>query len=562
MQWTAKLGEQLHASELVFAPVLEHARAKPDQPFLVLELASGVHVLTYRELVERAQRYAAVFRRRGVAPDDLVGFMLVTHAALAPAFLGAILAGAVPSLFPAVTAKQDPNLFWSSHRQVFRRLAPALIATDAANHRAASEHLAEFASRIVDLDAELSPEGIEPGLVSTRSATAFLQHSSGTTGLKKGVMLSHRAVLDSTAALAYALDLSPDDVIVSWLPLYHDMGLIGCFVLPMLCGLTTVHLNPLEWALRPQSLLDAIARHRGTLCWMPNFGFHHIMRTTRGEPRWDLSSLRALIDCSEPCKPETLRQFRARFAGCGLTPATLQVSYAMAENVFGVTQTDIHAEPRTLVARADLHATEGRIAAPEPGQPSVEFVSAGPPIPGTRVSIVDASGRALPDRSVGQIAITSPYLFSGYYGMPTPAEKFRDGWYMTGDLGFMDGGEVFVCGRVDDLLIINGRNIYAHDVEYAINKHTTVKPGRCIAIAPYNPRLGSQSLVLIAELDDLSAPARQQLIRAAQTVIETEFGTTAFDVHVTGPGWLIKTTSGKISREGNAKKYLAERPIT
>lgn len=530
-------------------------------PSSSLELASGVYVITYGELVRRSQQYAAVFRRRGVAPGDLVGFMVTTHPELAPAFLGAILAGAIPSIFPAITAKQDADLFWTSHREVFRRLAPALIATDGKNQRIASAKLGEFADRIVDLDADLSTAGVEPAQRSTRSATAFLQHSSGTTGLKKGVMLSHRAVLDSTAALARSLELSQDDVVVSWLPLYHDMGLIACFVLPMLCGLTTVHLNPLEWAMRPQSLLDAIARQRGTLCWMPNFGFHHIMRTTRGEARWDLSSLRALIDCSEPCKPETLRQFRARFSGCGLSPHALQVSYAMAENVFGVTQTSLHAEPRTLAARADLYATEGQVTAPEPGQPAIEFVSAGPPIPETRIRILDTSGQDLTDRSVGQIAIISPYLFSGYYGLPTPDGKFRDGWYMTGDLGFMDAGEVFVCGRLDDLMIINGRNIYAHDVEYAINQHTDVKPGRCVAIAPYNRLTGSQSLVLIAELDDASAAARQQLIRAAQVVIETEFGTTAFDVHVTGPGWLVKTTSGKISREANARKYLAERPM-
>ena len=188
------------------------------------------------------------------------------------------------------------------------------------------------------------------------------------------------------------------------------------------------------------------------------------------------------------------------------------------------------------VAKADLGEAERRAreAAPD----------------GTEIAAVDV--RAVP---------ASPYLFSGYYGTPSAAEKFRDGWYMTGDLGFIDAGELFVCGRVDDLLIINGRNIYAHDVEYAINRHTAVKPGRCVAIAPYNRRVGSQSLVLIAELDDTGADARRQLMRAAQTVIETAFGATAYDVHVTGPGWLVKTTSGKISREANARKYLAEKPL-
>ena len=551
---------QLESSYFIFEPVFGQARANPDKPFLILELASGVHVTTYGELAEKARRYAAIFRRRGISAGDMVGFMLVTHAELAPAFLGAILAGAVPSIFPSITAKQDPDLFWASHREVFRRLALVLIVTGSGNATDAAARLPEFGDRIVDLDADLAMDAA-PDTAPARADIAFLQHSSGTTGLKKGVMLSHRAVLDFVASLGTALQLSEDDLVASWLPLYHDMGLIGCLVLPMLCGLTTVHLNPFEWVLRPQSILDVIERYRATLCWMPNFAFHHIMRTTPREARWDLSSMRALIDCSEPCKPETLRQFRARFADCGLGPHALQVSYGMAENVFIATQTDPRGEPWILAADRHAYSADRTISAPRAEQPMIEFVSVGPTIPGTRLRILDEQGRDLPDRRVGQIAVASPYLFSGYHGMPTPEGKLRDGWYMTGDLGFTAAGEVFVSGRIDDLLIINGRNIYAHDVEYAINRYTSVKPGRCVAIAPYNRRTGSSSLVLIAETEEHGTEARQALVRAAQTVIETEFGVTAFDIHVAEPGWLIKTTSGKISREANEKKYVAENPM-
>ena len=488
-----------------------------------------------------------------------MAFMLVTDPELAPAFLGAILAGAVPAIFPPITTKQDPDLFWNAHRELFSRLAVALVVTDADNAPAASARLPELAIRIIEVG--LITGGNLLDTAPAGSEIVFLQHSSGTTGLKKGVMLSHRAVLDFVAALGTSLQLAEDDVVASWLPLYHDMGLIGCLVLPMICGLTTVHLNPFDWVLRPSLILDVVERYRATLCWMPNFAFHHIMRTTPDESRWDLSTMRAFIDCSEPCKPETLRQFRKRFANCRLALHALQVSYGMAENVFIATQTDVQSDPRTLTADMQAYSASGRITDPVPGQPAIEFVSVGPPIPGTSLRILDEAGEKLPDRRVGQISIVSPYLFSGYFGMPTPDEKFRDGWYMTGDLGFTDAGEVFVCGRIDDLLIINGRNIYAHDVEYAINRYTSVKPGRCVAIGLYNRRSGSQSLIVIAETEETDAAPRQVLVRAAQTVIETEFGIAAYDIHVADPGWLIKTTSGKISREANAKKYAAEKPM-
>jgi acyl-CoA synthetase (AMP-forming)/AMP-acid ligase II len=208
------------------------------------------------------------------------------------------------------------------------------------------------------------------------------------------------------------------------------------------------------------------------------------------------------------------------------------------------------------------YSMEGVIRPPAQDSQSIAFVSVGPPIPGTRVHIVGPDGARLPDRRVGQIAVASPYLFSGYFRQQSPAATLVDGWYMSGDLGFTVDGDVFVCGRMDDLLIINGRNIYAHDVEYAINRETEVKPGRCVAIAPFNRRLGSQSLIVIAETTKQDPQDRLILARRIRAVIQAVFGVAAYDVCVMPPGLIVKTTSGKISRQGNAAKYLAEFPIS
>jgi acyl-CoA synthetase (AMP-forming)/AMP-acid ligase II len=551
--------DDLAAADSLPDRVASIAAATPEKPFLILQRNGASVTTTYAGLLARAHGYAAAYRRLRLAPGAPVVLMTPPHPDLAPAFLGAMIAGAVPSIFPPTSPKQGKALFWRSQTEVFERIGVQVVVTDAGQAAELSAHMPEAAARVLQMDqvpdaapapATLAPEGV-----------AFLQHSSGTTGTKKGVVLTHRAVLDAVASLAMALCAREDDVVASWLPLYHDMGLIGCLTLPMALGLTVVQLDPFEWALRPATLLDAIRDHRATLCWMPNFAFHHILRSAPDGSAHDLSSMRAFIDCSEPCKPDTLRAFAERFAPAGLRPEALQVSYAMAENVFGVTQTGLAAAPRSV--RADMRAfgEHGVIREPEADAPALEFLSAGAPIPGTRLRITDAEGAPLPDRRVGQIAIASPYMFAGYFRQPFPEAKFAQGWYLTGDLGFTDAGETFVCGRTDDLLIINGRNIHAHDVEHAVNEGAAVKGGRCVAIGPFSRRLGSQALVVIAETAEAEPAARAALARSIRSLVQTVFGATVFDVRVTDVGWLIKTTSGKIGRGANERKYLAEFPL-
>jgi acyl-CoA synthetase (AMP-forming)/AMP-acid ligase II len=543
----------------IISLVAARAERYPNKPFLILETARGTHILSYGDLVAQAGHYAGYFRQ--VPKGATIVFMLVTHPAFAPAFLGAIMAGVVPTLFPPLSPRQDAGIFWPAHKAVFERLDVALLLTDAGQSELALKHLPQLKGRIVEIEAWAAAPGGNNGPFARRAPSdiAFLQHSSGTTGAKKGVMLSHASVADFVDALGTALAVRDTDVIISWLPLYHDMGLVGCFVLPMLLGLTVVQLDPFEWVARPESLLECIERRRGTICWMPNFAFHHILRSAPATGAWDLSSLRALIDCSEPCKPETLRRFRNRFSACGLGDHALQASYGMAENVFIATQTDVTRSPRTVVADLQAYSTGGRIVPPQASAASIEFLSVGPPIPHTKLRIMDLNQKILAERQVGEIAVSSTYLFDGYFRLPMPEGKLKDGWYRTGDLGFIDGGEVFVSGRVDDLLIVHGKNIYAHDVEFSINQNIGVKPGRVVAIAPYDARAGSRSLVIIAEVEKPGESSRLALRREIGRLIDAEFGTKASDIVIADPGWLIKTTSGKISRSANEKRYLEQR---
>jgi fatty-acyl-CoA synthase len=546
----------------IAAAIAAHAASVPDKAAVILELQGiPAQVLTYRALLDQAERFAAGYRGLGLPRGSIIIIMLGSNAALPAAFFGAIMAGMVPSLFPPATQKMNLAVFWAAQAAVFERIGASLVVTSAADAADLARHVSGLKAPVVDIDvvaAESSDASIDQ---ATQDEIACLQHSSGTTGTKKGVILTNGMLMRSAASLGAALQVTDSDVIVSWLPLYHDMGLINCLIVPILLGLTVVHLSPFEWVTSPPVLLEAIGRHRATLCWMPNFAFHHLIRTTPRQARYDLSSLRVLIDAAEPCKPETLARFAERYAEHGLRSLALQVGYGMAENVCIATQTDLDRAPTTVVASMDGYTMDRVIRPASPDEAVVQFLSCGKAIPGTRLRIVDEGFAPLPDGRVGQIAVTSTYLFSGYFKQGLKPGTLVDGWYMSGDLGFMLNDELYVAGRSDDLLIVNGRNLYAHDVEFAINNATAVKPGRCVAIGPSSARLGSQVLVVIAETMDEDAAARKALASSIRELIYTIFGVVTHDVSVTSPGWLIKTTSGKISREANLRLYLEARPV-
>jgi len=534
-------------------------REAPDQPACVLlSRAGGEVLLTRGELWHRSACFAGHLLETGIRPGEPYLIALPHRQEMLTAFLGAMMAGAVPAFMPFPTAKQNAELFWDNHRELFGLIAAERFLTYRANHRLADVVPPGSAVHYVeDIEDWFTGQPITPALPEAASI-ALLQHSSGTTGLKKGVMLSHAAILHQARSYAAAIGFSAEDVIASWLPLYHDMGLIACFMMPLLAGALVVMLDPFEWVSGPTLLLDGIAQYRATFSWMPNFAFEHLVRASPPERMWDLSSIKAFVNCSEPCKPESFLRFRERFDRCNLAPNALQVSYAMAENVFAVTQTSMQAPPRVLTVDADRLEADGTVLPGATGRLRA-LLSCGKPVAGTEIRILDSTGSEAAAGRIGEIAIRSFCLFTGYNKLPAlTAEKLIDGWYRTGDLGFMENGELFVTGRQDDLMIVYGRNYYAHAVEQAASECPGVLPGRVVAFAVENAASGSRDAVLLVEGD--GTLSERDIRRQVKTYIFDVTGLTLHAVDVHPRGTLVKSTAGKISRHQNMALYRQRHP--
>ncbi len=512
-------------------------------------------MITYADLWHSSQRYARFYSQSGLQPGEVVLIVLPHSTDLFSSFVGAMLAGLIPSFMPSRTDKQEPGLYWSSHQKLFARIGAGALLTTRDYENLIRENLPGLSLRLLAIEdvAQVSSSVPVPVPPITDESVALLQHSSGTTGLKKGVALSHRAILRQIEAYSNALRLDPSkDVIASWLPLYHDMGLIACFLTPLITGTPVVMLDPFEWVAAPRLLLDAIQKYRATICWQPNFAFQHLCRTVRPAPTLDLSSVRAWIDCSEPCRVETFEAFTLKFSAHGARREKFHACYAMAETVFAVTQTDLARPPSVLAVCSEKLRTARTIELVATEKPHQRFLSNGAVLPGLQLRIVDDAGDALPENHVGEITLAGDYLFSGYYHLPDEtARKLRGGWYHTGDLGFVHEGELYVTGRKNDLIIVHGRNYYAHDIEHLVSQVEGVHPGRVVALGLYHAAVGSEEIVIVAET---AAPTSALSDSIKQTLLN-QAGLLPYDVALVAAGWLVKTTSGKISRAENLLKY-------
>jgi fatty-acyl-CoA synthase len=521
--------------------VLRRCRERPGANFCHIVAGGVERSLNWGEIALGAAGYARALREAGVAPGGVVLIFLRHGPALYCSFLGAMLSGAVPSFMPCASPRQDPTIYWDSHRRLLAHIEPAAIILERrtlAEMRNADLPIGRYPLLLAE---DLPAAGELPSAMPSEDSIALLQHSSGTTGLKKGVALSYRAIADQLDSYGRAIGIGTDDRIASWLPLYHDMGLVACFLLPIYYGVPFVHLDALEWVMQPLQLLDAIARHRGTLVWQPNFAFDHLVNARRDEGRRDLSSVRAFINCSEPCRPDTFERFQRAFAASGVRRKTLQSCYGMAETAFAVTQTP-----------PDSAWRERRFE-------SRRLMNLGPPIDGVELSIRNASGREAPEGEIGEIAIRGRFLFSGYHhDAGLTAKRMSGGWYLSRDLGCMIDGELYVAGRADDLLVVNGRKLHASEIE-ALLDDGGVKPGRAAAFALYDERSRSNGLIVVAERDAGTALADDEIVGRIVDRIRSTVDIQPRTVRLVRPGWVVKTTSGKIARGENLRKYLAER---
>lgn len=507
-----------------------------------------------------SRRYAAALHELGIAPNELVVIAHTQSLESVFAFWGAMLLGAIPSMFPTLTEKLDPDIY-------MRNMAELVALSDVRAILTTDEFAPTLAERVscsVYGSSQLSQATHNDAPVHQASPEdiAFLQHSSGTTGLQKGVALSHRAVLNQLASYTDALQLTAQDVIVSWLPLYHDMGLIAGFIQPLVQGIPLVLMSPFDWVRHPALLLKAIHDYKGTLCWLPNFAYNHMAQRIRQRDSegLDLSSIRAFVNCSEPVRHDSQQKFAQRFAPNGVKPEMLTVSYAMAENTFAVTQTPMNEYPTVdIVDRLILQSERRAVSIDLDADTAAPQVSCGKPIANTQVKVVADNGEALPERQIGELLVKSDCMLTGYYKREDLQPFDSESWYRTGDRGYIAHGEVYVVGRIKDLIINAGKNVYPQDLEAIVHTVEGIHPGRAVVFGVPDEREGTELIAVVAEANVEDDSQRKAMTQAIRQRVSSQSDVTLSFVQLVERGWLIKTSSGKIARSQNRDKWLTER---
>jgi fatty-acyl-CoA synthase len=556
---------------LPYANLIEALEAAPaDRPFITMWIDEDDNeTVTFSEFRALARAESVALAHEDVEPGDRVVLIMPQGIPAMATFVGAMMLGAVPAFLAYPNFKVEPSKYRSGLAGVTANLSAKAVVIDESFPDEMLECVS-LASQTKLLRAGREKDNAQPWnnpgepYAHIRSdSLAFIQHSAGTTGQQKGVALTHASVIRQLEHLATALKIdSANDRLYNWLPLYHDMGLIAAFMLPMVCHVPVVMQSPLDWVMQPESMLQVVSEYECTLAWMPNFAFQFVPRRTP-QSRWadyELSSLRLLINCSEPVRASSMSEFQRAF---GIRGGVLQSSYAMAENVFAVTQSNVERGPVTIWADGQQFRGVHRIVEVTPQTPgAVSFTSSGRVLPNQLVKILSDSGETLGDASVGEIAIQSDCLFESYYNRPDLTTLVLvDGWYHSGDLGFLLNDELYVVGRKKDLLIIGGENIYPQDIEEIVSAHPAIHDGRVIAMGVYNPSLGTEDVVVVAEVEKehlLSAAVKlEQEIRSR---VVAGLGITVRTILLKPPKWIVKSTAGKAARSATREKLLREHP--
>jgi fatty-acyl-CoA synthase len=518
----------------------------------------------WRELVTAAGAAAATLRRKGVRAGHVCAIVLRHHPAFYPLYLGVSALGAIPAVLAYPNARLHPDKFAAGLAGMARRSGMDFILTERPLEAAIRPLVTAEGSTIRGLVFPLEDRWDDAGAAPPRPEVSaadpcLLQHSSGTTGLQKAVVLSHRAVLDHVRTYAGAIALDPArDRIVSWLPLYHDMGLIAAFQMALAHGVPLVQMDPFEWVAAPALLFQAAAAERGTVTWLPNFAYNLLADRVRDEELAGvrLDGIRMFVNCSEPVRAESHARFLARFARHGVRRDALAACYAMAETTFAATQTAPGVPARTLDVDRDELARGRAVPATAAGARRA-CVSSGPPISGCEIEVLDDDGHPLGPGRVGELAIRSPALFDGYRNDPaSTARVLESGRYRSGDLGFVWDGEVYVVGRKKDLIIVAGNNVFPEDVEDAVGRVAGVVPGRVVAFGVEDEALGTERIHVVAETA-AEDEARRKRITAEVIRAGMAIDVTISRVHLVPPRWLIKSSSGKPSRKANRERVLA-----
>jgi len=545
------------------------AQVRPAQTALYfLDLEERLTPLTYGELLINARRIAAGLRARGIGRGARLLISLETGPELIEVFFAVVLLGAVPCVTDVPSAKNN-LLTW---RAKLRAKADLL---DAAGLIIESDYKAQgyealngsrpglptskrlFVCSPQELD--VAPDGLELPVLSP-DELAFVQFTSGTTRQARGVRITHRALLTNSQSLAEGCHWHSNELVVSWLPLFHDMGLVASTLAPFLHGLPTVLMPPMGFLLKPSRWLWAMHYFRATTSFAPNFAYQLCLKRIRDAELegLELGAWHRAITGAELIHYETVCRFEQRMAPHGFRPRASNPGYGMAEMVVCVTVRHAH-QPLTVdfISQRTL-SLEGRAVPVEEDSADVQaFVSVGRPLAGYDVRIVDGEGQLLPDRREGEVLVRGPSLFDGYYNdSEATAEVLRDGWLHTGDLGYWVDGELFICGRQKDLIIRAGEHHLPYLLEYAASNVAGVRAGCVAAVGVSNPNTGTEDVVVVFETTETNGTALRQLCKSVEEQIWMVAGIRPDSVFPVPVQTLPKTSSGKLER-GTVRALIA-----
>ncbi len=565
-------------SARTWAEVLwRHAEVEPDRVQIHLLEGDSGQDITYAGLLETSLRVAAGLQARGLQPNETVAIMLPTSSDFFYSFFGVMLAGgiAVPIYPPARPDKIEEYVRRQVkilHNAEVRFLITWDRAKSVSNLMGLSLPSLQGVTSVTELERIGRDSGLRPNARDVNAADiAFIQYTSGSTGDPKGVVLTQSNVLANVRGIGGAVKFRPDDVVVTWLPLYHDMGLIGSWLFSVYYGAPITVLSPLDFLARPERWLWALHDSGGSLCPAPNFAYELCARKIRDEALTglDLSRWRIAINAGEAVLPETLKRFAQRFAPYGFRPEAYVPCYGLAECSVALTFPPIDRPPRIDVIDRRAYSREGRAeqetaaaastATNGTGDPDLlRFVANGTPLPGHEVQLVDDEGRVAGERVQGRILFRGPSRTPGYYRNPKASTAVIDaeGWMDSGDLGYWARGELFVTGRAKDLIIRAGHNIVPQEIEAATAEVKGVRRGCVAAFGSRDPRSGTERVVVVAETRETNAHERRR-IKADIGHRVAAAGVPPDRVVLAPPGAIPKTSSGKIRRQETKRLYEA-----
>ncbi len=528
--------------------------------------------LTYAGLDRRARAVASGLARLGAEPKAAVALMLPSGTDYFAAFLGVLRAGAVPvPLYPPARKSQIEDHLRRQAGILSTARAKALITFSEVMPLARLLGLQVDGLKVVSVaDLESDRDAAAPRADVCAEDLAFLQFTSGSTGQPKGVMLTHANLLANLRAIGKAAAIGPGDAVVSWLPLYHDMGLIGTWMGSLYFAMPLALMSPLTFLSRPIRWLELIHRHRATLSAAPNFAYELCLGKIDDADLdaiegFDLSTWRAALNGAEPVSPETMRRFTERFARFGFRPETMFPVYGLAENSLAVTFPPLGRPPAIDEIDRETFSAEGKARPAETGEGSVlRFPSCGLPLPTVELRIADEAGRELPERRQGRVQFRGPSATAGYFENPEATARLVSGqqgqtWLDSGDLGYLASGELYVTGRSKDIIFRAGRNLYPHELEQAVGEIPGLRRG-CVAVfGSPDPQSGTERVIVLAETRERDPAERERLREEIQKRAIELLGTPADDVALAPPQTVPKTSSGKIRRSSAREIYESGR---